>query len=137
LDEKQVKFGSFGSRTNDRLKRTRSKLAARGIAMTETKPKRRWFSFSIRELLLFTAILALAVAWWIDHRRLTTLSDVPTQLIDNAVSKDRHVTSLKRSIDILKAKVVYPDAKEQLTPAEIQERIRLLERVCKLRFEPC
>ena len=26
--------------------------------------------FTIRELLLFTAIVALAMAWWVDHRRL-------------------------------------------------------------------
>ena len=34
--------------------------------MTETKPKRRWFSFSIRELLLLTAIAALAIGWWLE-----------------------------------------------------------------------
>jgi Bacterial type II/III secretion system short domain len=39
--------------------------------MTETKPKRRWFSFSIRDLLLLTVIVALAVGWWLDHRKLT------------------------------------------------------------------
>jgi hypothetical protein len=32
--------------------------------------KRRWFHFSIRDLLLVTVIVALAVGWWIDHRRL-------------------------------------------------------------------
>lgn len=36
--------------------------------MTESKPKRRWFRFSIRDLLLVTAIAALAVGWWLDHR---------------------------------------------------------------------
>ena len=35
--------------------------------MTETKPKRRWFRFSIRDVLLVTAIVALAVGWWLDH----------------------------------------------------------------------
>jgi type II secretory pathway component GspD/PulD (secretin) len=39
--------------------------------MSETKPKRRWFSFSIRDLLLLTVIAALAVGWWLDHRKLT------------------------------------------------------------------
>jgi hypothetical protein len=27
--------------------------------------------FSVRELLLIVAVIALAVGWWIDHRRLT------------------------------------------------------------------
>ena len=27
--------------------------------------------FSIRDLLLVTVIVALAVGWWVDHRRLT------------------------------------------------------------------
>ena len=38
--------------------------------MTETKPKRRWFRFSIRDLLLVTAIVALSIGWWVDHRQL-------------------------------------------------------------------
>jgi Bacterial type II/III secretion system short domain len=39
--------------------------------MTETKPKRRWFSFSIRDVMLVTVIVALAIGWWLDHRKLT------------------------------------------------------------------
>ena len=39
--------------------------------MTESKPIRRWFRFSIRDLLLLTVIVALAVGWWLDHRKLT------------------------------------------------------------------
>ena len=38
--------------------------------MTETKPKRRWFTFSIRDLLWLTVVVALAVGWWLDHRKL-------------------------------------------------------------------
>ena len=36
--------------------------------MTDAKPKRRLFRFSIRDLLWLTALAALAVAWWLDHR---------------------------------------------------------------------
>jgi Bacterial type II/III secretion system short domain len=39
--------------------------------MNEAKPKRRWFHYSIRELLLLTVIIALAVGWLLDHRQLT------------------------------------------------------------------
>jgi len=39
--------------------------------MSETKPNRRWFRFSIRDLLLITLIAALAIGWWLDHRKLT------------------------------------------------------------------
>ena len=41
-------------------------------AMTETKPKRRWFRFSIRDLLWLTVLMAVLIAWWLDHRELTT-----------------------------------------------------------------
>ena len=95
--------------------------------MTETKPKRRWLSFSIRELLLFTAILGLALAWWMDHRRLTTFNGVPAQLLDQEMAKDNIVATLRRSIDILKAKVVYPDSKELVTPDEIRNQIQRLQ----------
>ena len=36
--------------------------------MTDAKPKRRWFRFSTRDLLLATAIVALTIGWWLDHR---------------------------------------------------------------------
>jgi hypothetical protein len=48
-----------------------------GNPMTETKPKRRWFKFSIRDLLLMTAIVAVSVGWWLDHRALINRYRVP------------------------------------------------------------
>ena len=39
--------------------------------MGETKRQRRWFRFSIRDLLLVTVIVALVIGWWLDHRKLT------------------------------------------------------------------
>ena len=33
-------------------------------------PKRRWYSFSIRDMMLVTLIVAILVAWWLDHRYL-------------------------------------------------------------------
>ncbi len=35
--------------------------------MTETKPRRRWFRFSIRDLLWLTALVAVCVGWWISN----------------------------------------------------------------------
>ena len=43
--------------------------------MTETKPKRRWFTFSIRDLLWLTAIVGLMTAFWADHRQLMKSND--------------------------------------------------------------
>ena len=40
--------------------------------MSDT-PKRRWFSFSIRDLFLVTVIVALAVGWFIEHRAASRL----------------------------------------------------------------
>jgi hypothetical protein len=33
-------------------------------------PKRGWLSFSIRDIMLATAIVAIMVAWWLDRSRL-------------------------------------------------------------------
>lgn len=33
------------------------------------------FRFSIREVLLLTAVLALAIAWWLDHRQLSEANE--------------------------------------------------------------
>ena len=101
--------------------------------MTETKPKRRWFSFSIRELLLLTALLGMGIAWWLDHQRLTTISDVPAKLVDDALAKDTLIAQMRRAIDVLKAKVIYPDSKEQLSAAQIQDRIQAREKQLKMR----
>jgi hypothetical protein len=38
--------------------------------MTEAKSKRRWFSFSIRDLFWLTTTTTLAAGWYIDHRQL-------------------------------------------------------------------
>ena len=39
-----------------------------GTAMTESKPKRRWLSFSIRDLLWLTALVAIVLTAWIVRR---------------------------------------------------------------------
>ena len=56
--------------------------------MTETKPNRRWFSFSIRDLFLITAVVAIGVAWWLDHRRLA-------EKLDSLYGTDADVLSIK------------------------------------------
>ena len=65
--------------------------------MTEVKPKCRWFSFSIRDVLLITVIAALATGWWLDHRRLMAiilLPEPPEYLVDLGISKDALVEML-------------------------------------------
>ena len=61
-----------------RIGQEQSRCPARNIrgtlnAMTETKPKRRWFRFSIRDLLLSFIVIALALGWWVDHLRIARL----------------------------------------------------------------
>ncbi len=36
----------------------------------ESKPRRRWLAFSLRELFFLTAVVALAVGWYLDHMQL-------------------------------------------------------------------
>ena len=65
--------------------------------MNESKPERRWSRFSIRDLLLFTVIAALAAAWWLDHRRLMAVimsPEPPEYLVDLSISKDGLVEML-------------------------------------------
>ena len=45
--------------------------------MTVTNPKRRWFRFSIRELLLVTVIAAVTAGWWFDHQKLARENSIP------------------------------------------------------------
>jgi hypothetical protein len=74
--------------------------------MTETKPKRRLFSFSIRDLLLITAIVALMAGWWIDRRRLIALippppPPPPAYLVELNLSRDDQIASLQRTLSSL------------------------------------
>lgn len=65
-----------GNQSRRRLRASRILLQrttlpyAWGTAMTETEPKRRWFRFSIRDLLWLTAVVAISTAWWIDRSKL-------------------------------------------------------------------
>jgi hypothetical protein len=43
-------------------------------AMSEM-PKRRWYHFSIRDLLLVTVIVALAVGWFVERRSIAKHKD--------------------------------------------------------------
>ena len=42
--------------------------------MTETKSKRCWFTFSIRDLLLMIMFAALAMGWWLDQCLISQLN---------------------------------------------------------------
>jgi hypothetical protein len=61
--------------------------------MTETKPKRCWFRFSIRDILLTMAIIALVAGWWLDHRRITRISN-----LDSMILKDPTIVRLQSKI---------------------------------------
>ena len=37
--------------------------------MDENKPRRRWLSFGIRDLLWAMALLAMGLGWWVDRSR--------------------------------------------------------------------
>ena len=57
--------------------------------MTETKPKRRWFRFSIRDLLWLTAVVALTVGWGMtlaENQRLRNIT-LPISIHDESIEK--------------------------------------------------
>jgi hypothetical protein len=39
--------------------------------MDENKPRRRWLSFGIRDLLWAMVVLGLVIVWWAQHREAT------------------------------------------------------------------
>jgi hypothetical protein len=37
--------------------------------MTETKPRRRWFRFSVRDLLWLMTVISISIAYWTYYQR--------------------------------------------------------------------
>jgi hypothetical protein len=46
------------------------------------------FRFSIRELLLITAVVALVVGWWVEHRRANSASVEAARVAEKASSEE-------------------------------------------------
>jgi hypothetical protein len=67
-------------------------------AMTETKPKRRWFRFSIRDLLWLTVVVGMAIGWWLDHYRQTTLTAEGTAFAESLLPREQTIGYLQRQI---------------------------------------
>ena len=58
-------------------------------------------TFSIRDIMLITAVVAIAAAWWLDHRSLIlTVTTLQTQVLEQ---KSRMVYA-ERSLDFLKGR---------------------------------
>lgn len=58
--------------------------------------------FSIRDLLWLTALAALGVCWWLDHRRLTNRIarlDYDIRLLIPAIEPNEHVRSVLDSLE--------------------------------------
>jgi hypothetical protein len=53
--------------------------------MDEHKPRRRWLSFGIRDLLWAMVVVGLAVGWWLDHRHLSAQCAESTERTIEAV----------------------------------------------------
>jgi uncharacterized protein HemX len=66
--------------------------------MTETKPKRRWFRFSIRDLLWLTVVVGMGLGWWIDHHRQTTLTAEATAFAESLLPREPTIGYLQRQI---------------------------------------
>jgi hypothetical protein len=85
--------------------------------MSDAKPKRRWFIFSIRDLLLVTVVAALTIGWWLDHRALNAKLrkeydfELEQQLKLNDIRHDLYVLSAKELAKHLN------DPKSELRPA--------------------
>ena len=80
--------------------------------MTEAKPKRRWFRFSIRDILLTTAIIALVAGWWLDHRRITRISNLESMILKDPtiVRLQSKIFDLEMAHDMEAANSKHPNA---------------------------
>ncbi len=52
-----------------------------------TPPRRRWASFSIRDLILTTAIIGVVLGWWLEHQRLQELRESAELRVGQSVMK--------------------------------------------------
>src|SRR6476660_5049810 len=78
------------------------------------------FRFTIRDLLWLTALIAVLVAWWVDHTRMTT-----ELLVNDAIAKDDGLLRFRRQIQQLKAMV--PQSTNDRTTGFLQSQISKLE----------
>jgi hypothetical protein len=46
------------------------------------------FRFSIRDLILVTALVSVGIAWWLDHRRLAITQDRLDTIVAELVSRN-------------------------------------------------
>jgi hypothetical protein len=47
----------------------------RMAGMDDNKPRRRWLSFGIRDLLWAMVVLGMGVGWWLEHRSVQRAKD--------------------------------------------------------------
>jgi hypothetical protein len=78
--------------------------------------------FTLRELILFTAIVAIALGWWIDHRRLTReLQAFGGTLRDR--DKWDECTTLAEAVHLVKGKLA-TDGKRDVAALLTEDRVR-------------
>ncbi len=64
--------------------------------------------FSIRDLLWFTAIVAIAVAWWLDHRQIAHLRGENVKLNEYVEFYERDLMSTRSSGFVIPSGRVIP-----------------------------
>jgi C4-dicarboxylate-specific signal transduction histidine kinase len=88
--------------------------------MNETKPKRRWFRFSIRDLLWLTALIAIALRWGVNefhHQQLirenASYKQQVDQLTDRLQANVERWTQLQLMLDRQPALAEAPDSQSK------------------------
>jgi hypothetical protein len=85
-------------------------------AMTDAKPKRRWFSFSLRTLLLWVTMAAISLGFWLEHRRQddtirqqdSLIKSLNSKKVDMTHDKERMISELGRLNGKLDRAIGYP-----------------------------
>ena len=76
--------------------------------------------FTIRDLLWLTLVVALAVGWWLDHRRQAPLANMANAVIDSVLLQDPQFVGLQNELSRLQA--IIPT--NQVQSADVQAKIK-------------
>ena len=82
------------------------------------------FRFTIRDLLLTTTIVALAVGWWLDHRRITKNATLESMILKDPtiVRLEAEILNLDLARDTETANAIKPSKAIKTIDARIADR---------------
>jgi hypothetical protein len=63
--------------------------------MDENKPRRRWLSFGIRDLLWAMVVVGMGIGWWAQHRHATDKAEA-----ESIAQLNRYITLMNKCLEL-------------------------------------